>query len=53
MPESSISADDVGEMVADGVAQNAAYIITHKDVWRGVEKRMNGIKAACDYRLEN
>ena len=53
MPESSISAADVGEMVADGVAQDAAYIITHKDVWRGVEKRMLGIKAACDYRLEN
>lgn len=53
MPESTIAAADVGEMVADGVAQDAAYIITHKDVWRGVEKRMLAIKAACDYRLEN
>jgi len=35
------------------VAQDAAYIITHKDVWRSVEKRTNAIKAACDYRLEN
>ena len=53
MPESTISAADVGLIVADGIEQDAAYIITHKDVWRGVEKRMNAIRAACDYRLEN
>ena len=52
MPEVTIVAADVGEMVADAIEQNAAFIITHKDVWRGVEKRMNNIKAACDYRLE-
>ena len=51
MPEVTIDAADVGLMVADGIAQDAAYIITHKDVLRGVEKRMEGIKAACDYRL--
>ena len=53
MPPSTIDADEVGEMVAVGIAEDAAYVITHKDVWRGVEKRMLGIKAACDYRLEN
>ena len=53
MPESSISAADVGEMVADAIEQDASHIITHKDVWRGVEKRMLRIKAACDYRVEN
>jgi NAD(P)-dependent dehydrogenase (short-subunit alcohol dehydrogenase family) len=53
MPAVTINAADVGEMVADGIEQNAAYIITHKDVWRGVEKRMLGIKAGCDYRLEH
>ena len=53
MPEVTIVAADVGEMVADGIEQDAAFIITHKDVWRGVEKRTNAIKAACDYRLES
>ena len=53
MPEVTIVAADVGEMVADAIEQDAAFIVTHKDVWRGVEKRMNAIKAACDYRLEN
>ncbi len=53
MPPSSISAEDVGEMVVDGIGQNAAYIITHKAVWEGVETRMMGIKQACDYRLAN
>jgi hypothetical protein len=43
---------DVGEMVAEAIEQDAAYIVTHKQVWHGVEKRMHAIKAACDYRLE-
>jgi NAD(P)-dependent dehydrogenase (short-subunit alcohol dehydrogenase family) len=53
MPESVLTPADIGEMVADGIAQNAAFIVTHKDVWRSVEKRMNAIKQACDYRLEH
>jgi NAD(P)-dependent dehydrogenase (short-subunit alcohol dehydrogenase family) len=44
---------EVGEMVAEAIEQDAAYIVTHKNVWPGVEKRMNAIKAACDYRLEH
>ena len=51
MPPVTIGPADVGLMVADAIEQNAAYIITHKDVWPGVEKRMNEIKAACDYRI--
>jgi NAD(P)-dependent dehydrogenase (short-subunit alcohol dehydrogenase family) len=53
MPPSTITPADVGEMVAEGIEQDAAFIITHKDVWRGVEKRMEAIKEACDYRLAN
>ncbi|MCB2059546.1 MAG: SDR family oxidoreductase [Novosphingobium sp.] len=50
MPESDVTPADVGEMVAEGIEQDAAYILTHKDVWPGIENRMNAIKAACDYR---
>jgi len=49
---SDVTSADVGAMVAEGIEQDAPYIITHKQVWPGVEKRMNAIKAACDYRLE-
>ena len=52
-PEVTVSPAEVGEMVADGIAQDAAHIITHKDVWRGVERRANAIKEACAYRLEH
>ena len=53
MPEATIVAADVGEMVADGIEQDAAYIVTHKDVWPGVAKRCEAIKDACDYRVAN
>jgi NAD(P)-dependent dehydrogenase (short-subunit alcohol dehydrogenase family) len=53
MPEATIVAADVGEMVAEAIEQDAAYVITHKDVWRGVEKRCAAIKEACDYRIAN
>jgi NAD(P)-dependent dehydrogenase (short-subunit alcohol dehydrogenase family) len=49
---SDVSAADVGEMVAEGIEQDAPFVITHKQVWPGVEARMQAIKAACDYRLE-
>lgn len=48
---SDVTPADVGEMVAEGIEQDAAYIVTHKQVWPGVEKRMQAIKDACDYRL--
>jgi NAD(P)-dependent dehydrogenase (short-subunit alcohol dehydrogenase family) len=50
MPESDVTPADVGEMVADGIERDAAYIVTHKDVWPGIEKRMLAIKEACDFR---
>lgn len=51
MPPSEVTPDQVGEMVADGIERNASHIVTHKDVWRGVEKRMEAIREACEYRL--
>lgn len=50
---SDVTPAHVGEMVVEAIEQDAPAIITHKDVWPGVEKRMAAIKAACDYRLEH
>ncbi|MDE8651110.1 SDR family oxidoreductase [Novosphingobium album (ex Liu et al. 2023)] len=47
IPQSAITPGQVGEMVAEGIARNDAYIITHPDAWPSVEKRMNAIHAAC------
>jgi len=46
IPDSGVSAADVGEMVACAIAENRAYIITHPDSWKGVEKRLRAIEAA-------
>ena len=51
MPPVTIGPDEVGEMVADGIERDAAFIITHKDVLQGVEKRFDAIRDACEYRL--
>ncbi len=51
MPESDVTPADVGEMVADAIERNASHIVTHKDVLRGVEKRFDAIREACEYRL--
>jgi NAD(P)-dependent dehydrogenase (short-subunit alcohol dehydrogenase family) len=51
MPESDVTARDVGEMVADAIERDAPYIITHKDVLPGLEKRMARLREACEYRL--
>jgi NAD(P)-dependent dehydrogenase (short-subunit alcohol dehydrogenase family) len=48
---SDVTPADVGEMVAEAIEQDAPYIVTHKQVWPGVEKRMLAIKTACEYRL--
>jgi hypothetical protein len=45
-----VTSAEVGEMVAEAIEQDAPYIVTHKDVWPGVERRMDAIRAACDYR---
>jgi hypothetical protein len=46
MPESGMSAADVGEKVVQGIAGNLPYIITHADVWPVVEQRMQALAAA-------
>ena len=46
MPDSGVSAAQVGETVADGIAQNLGYIITHPDLWDGVSQRMDRIRQA-------
>jgi NAD(P)-dependent dehydrogenase (short-subunit alcohol dehydrogenase family) len=51
MPPSSVSAEAVGEIVAEGIQTNAAYILTHGDAWRSVAKRCEAIRAACELRL--
>jgi len=43
---SLVSAADVGEIVARGITENLAYIITHPDDWPGVEQRMRALEAA-------
>jgi NAD(P)-dependent dehydrogenase (short-subunit alcohol dehydrogenase family) len=45
-----VTAEEVGEMVAEAIEQDAPLIVTHRNVWPGVERRMNAIKAACDHR---
>lgn len=50
MPKSDVTADHVGEFVAEGIESNAPYILTHAGVWPSVEQRFEGIKAACALR---
>jgi len=50
MPPSTVSADEVGEMVAEGIETDAAYILTHPDAWPPVAARMEAIRSACDLR---
>ena len=50
MPDSGVTPDHVGEMVADGIEQNLPLVVTQGDMWPAIEQRMLGIKAACDYR---
>lgn len=46
----AVSAAEVGRIVADGIERNASHIITHKNVWPGVEARMLEIKTECLFR---
>lgn len=47
MPESDVTAADVGRMVVRGIEADAPFIMTHKSAWRGQEKRFGLIEAAC------
>ncbi|MFA7584608.1 MAG: SDR family oxidoreductase [Novosphingobium sp.] len=50
MPEGEVTPEHVGAMVVDGIERNADYIITHRDAWPAIEKRMGAIREACLYR---
>lgn len=50
MPPSSVTAEDVGEMVLEAIEANRAYVVTHVDAWPAVEKRMQAIREACEFR---
>ena len=47
---SDVTPAHVGAMVVEAIERNDPYIVTHKGVWRGIEKRFNALKAACDFR---
>ncbi len=49
MGDSGVSTADVAAMVAEAIEQNRPYIITHPDVWPGVERRMQALKEAFDH----
>ena len=51
LPPTDVTARDVGEMVADAIERDASHVVTHKDVLRGLEKRMAPLREACEYRL--
>jgi len=48
MPESDVSAADVGRMVVRGIEADAPWIMTHKSAWRGQEDRFAAIRQACE-----
>lgn len=50
MPESSVTPAHVGEMVASGIENDEAFIVTHPGVWKSMEARLASIRAACDLR---
>ncbi len=50
MPQTSVTSADVGEMVVQGIADDAPYILTHPGVWASMAERLAGLKAAADLR---
>jgi len=50
MPQSAVSAADVGEMVVQGITDDAPYILTHPGVWESMTERLTGLRAAADLR---
>lgn len=50
MPKSDVTPDHVGEFVAEGIEQDAAYIMTHAGVWPALEPRSEAIRSACAVR---
>jgi NAD(P)-dependent dehydrogenase (short-subunit alcohol dehydrogenase family) len=50
MPPSSVTPDDVGEMVIEGIETNQLYIITHPDAGESIAARSEALQAACERR---
>lgn len=50
MPQSSVTPRDVGEMVVQGITEDAPYILTHPGVWDSMAKRFTELQAACALR---
>lgn len=50
VPQSSVTPAHVGEIVVQGIADNAPYILTHPGVWDSMADRFAGLRAACDLR---
>jgi NAD(P)-dependent dehydrogenase (short-subunit alcohol dehydrogenase family) len=46
MPDSDVTTGDVAAAVLSGIANNSAYIVTHKRYWPQVEQRMEALRAA-------
>jgi NAD(P)-dependent dehydrogenase (short-subunit alcohol dehydrogenase family) len=46
MQASGVSAEQVGELVAGAIERDDAYVITHPNLWRGVEKRCDALRDA-------
>lgn len=51
MPPSTVTPEEVGEMVVDAIERNDAYVVTHADAWPAIERRMVAIRDACEYRV--
>jgi len=47
MPQSSVTPRHVGDLVAQGIAENAPYVLTHPGVWESMSERFDGLRAAC------
>lgn len=50
VPGCEVTPSRVGQMVAEGIERNAAYIFTHASIWPAVETRMEALREAFDYR---
>lgn len=48
LPESGVSAADVGAMVVQAIADDLPLIVTHAGSWPEIEPRFTAIRAACD-----
>ncbi len=49
-PQSSVTSRDVGEMVIQGITDDAPYILTHPGVWESMAVRISELREACDVR---